>query len=130
MALPGDRLTFVQNDDSNKNDRILLYSVVGIILLTGMAVGISHLNKNDATPPVAPPAVSNQERPEARPVTDTSPRPAVPPQSEETPQVQVQAPAVEQPVQPQYVVQDPPDDAGPYRKNQKMNIFKDVTKGY
>ena len=131
VALPGDRMTFVQNDDANKNDRILLYSVVGIILLTGLAVGISHLNKGDAPPPAAPPAVVAQQQPQVREVADSAPRPAAPPQTQESAPAQVQAPVIEQaPVQQQYVPQDQPENDLPFQKNQKMNVFKDVGRGY
>src|SRR5438105_6575231 len=56
-AVPADRMTFVQNDDSGNNDRILMYSMVGIVILTGLVWGFNYLNKKDIAPAPAPPPV-------------------------------------------------------------------------
>jgi hypothetical protein len=128
-ALPRDRMTFVGSDDSGKNDRVLVYAMVGILVLTGLAFGVNHFAKKDDPTPPAPPAVSSPQESAPAAATDQSPKPAVVPLSEYSPpRYQPQPPPVEiAPVQETpAVVQSPARTDQSLERNRKMNIMRDI----
>src|SRR5947209_6661165 len=57
-ALPSDRMTFVQNDDAGKSDRILVFAMLGIIVVTAIAFGVNQLTRKEASLPPTPASVS------------------------------------------------------------------------
>ena len=127
--MPHDRMTFVQDDDSGKNDRILVFSMLGIVFVTAIAFAVNYFTKKDAPMPVTPPAISAPQEPQPSPVSTSSPTPAItPPVQENATVYQAPAPPVEQPVYQQPPVQ-PSDDFSnsPGMQNPKLRGLRDIT---
>lgn len=124
-AVPANRLTFMPDQDSGGNDRVLLFSMLGIVMLTAVVYGISRLAQPPATQPVAQPAVVNQQAAPPPSHQDVQPQPATPDQTTTT--YNWSPPPPSPPVeQPQYQPEVQPP-AQPYVKNRKMKFLRDVT---
>lgn len=126
--IPHDRMTFVQDDDSGKNDRILVFAMLGIVFVTAIAFAVNYFTKKDAPLPVAPPAISAPHEVQQS-AASASPTPAIAPPAQENSAV-YQAPAApEQPVyqQQQQPVQSSEDFSnGPGMQNPKLRGLRDV----
>ena len=126
-ALPRERMAFVQDDDAGKNDKILVYSMVGILVLTGLVFGINHFTKQESAPIQTTPAVAVPDQRPAAVVVDKAPEPAWVPQSQLSTPTYQSAPAAQTPVQPQYTPPAAPMRDSSMRPNRKMKLFQDIT---
>jgi hypothetical protein len=77
MAMPADRMSFVQDEAPDKNDRLLMFSMLGVVLMTILAFAIAHFNKPPAEPAQVVPAVKTA--PAAGPATIVEHAPPVNP---------------------------------------------------
>ena len=131
MAIPAERMSFVQDEDGNKNDRILMFSMIGIVLMTALAFGINYFTKQPDQAPPAQPAIAAPQDPPPQQAQDIgqSPRPVMvePAQTTWTPPPQAPTPTVTQEYTPPS--QPAPEPARPhnFQRNRKMNIVDDVT---
>jgi len=90
-ALPADRMSFAQNDEPS-SDRLLMFSVLGIVVLVGIAFLYSMLTRHQALPSVQPA--------EPQQIAQQTPGPSDPPPTRQ--------PAVQQPEQDYTPVQQQP----------------------
>lgn len=94
------------SDDEPKSDKLLMFSMLGIVLVTGLAFGLSFLTRKQPLPsvqPAAPPVVQQKDPAPATQVDTGRPSP-VPFTPEPDPvripppvQVELQAPPVSNP---------------------------------
>ena len=124
-------MSFVQDDDAGKNDKMLFYAMVGIVVLTAMVFGLNYFTKKDAPTPVAPPAVSMPQQAAQDPVNNQAPTPAVTPQQpEETASsFQPSPPPVQVQPQSQPPAAAPGDDYSntPAMQNSKLRGMRNMT---
>jgi len=138
-AVPAGRMTFqTAASDDSKSDKLLVFSMVGIVLLTLVAIAISRAGAKPL-PSVAPAAAPIQSTPApVQEMTDNAPSPAVVPNpsggSEEArPRpptfVEQQQPEIEQPPVEAPVVQDQtPVGNGGVPRNPKIAMAKDAVR--
>lgn len=77
--LPHDRMTFVQDDAAGKNDRILVFAMLGIVVVTAIAFAVNYFSKKDLAPPPAVQAAVSAPQQVAQDPANPAPTPAVTP---------------------------------------------------
>src|SRR5262245_17651611 len=78
-AAPADRMTFSAPDDEPNSDRLLMFSMVGIVSVVGLAFAFSMFTRKQPLPtvqPTAPPIVQQLAPQPKQPVEIQSPVPA------------------------------------------------------
>jgi hypothetical protein len=55
-AAPADRMSFTAAQEDQGGDRLLMFSMLGIVLVVGLAFGVSFFSRKESLPAVAPPA--------------------------------------------------------------------------
>src|SRR5690349_7214612 len=78
-AIPAERMSFAV-DEETSSDRLLMFSVLGIVLVVAVAFAYSMLTRKQPLPSVQPavpaPAVAAPSQPQQQSVVDNSPLPA------------------------------------------------------
>ena len=76
-AMPADRMSFASSKaDEPGSDRLLMFSMIGIVVVVALALGMSLLGRKQKLPsvqPAAPPIVQPQAPPLQTTVTPTAP---------------------------------------------------------
>lgn len=123
-------MTFVQNDDAGKNDRILVFAMLGIVVVTAIAFAVNQFTKKESAIPQTPPAVSAPAQPQSATPVDQSPKPAItdpaPPAVTYTPSAP--APVYQTPVQaPMDEQQVDPEEQRVLQQNRKLRFSGEMT---
>jgi hypothetical protein len=128
--MPRDRMTFVQDDDAGKNDRVLVFAMLGVVAVTAIAFAVNYFTHKDIPPPVTPPAVSTPMQPTQTASNTQSPTPAVSAPEQENPST-YQAPAAPVTQVPEYQPAAAPAQEdyanGPGMQNSKLRGLRNVT---
>jgi hypothetical protein len=115
-------MTFGSADDEPSSDRLLMFSIIGIVLVIGLAFSYSMMNRKEPLPSVQPatPVVERQVQPASVQPPVTNP--------EEAPAQSYTAPP---PVQPQYIpIPAPQSQPSPYMRgtgNRKLDGMRHMS---